>query len=166
MTFITGPIPGGPPGILLSSIVKHPFSDPHKQDTFKLVITGKSVLNGQALFEIINYAGHSIYKETFGAGYLAEKGSFTDPEAKEAYIRERVRGFFHERNFIIPAVRQNDNSSISHFNKQDVEDLRADRSAIGFSYHISDKRYYRIAWSKKQKMVVIYQTAAELYIKD
>ena len=60
--------------LLLRNSTTHLFSDPFKKDTFKIHLSGSSILSGFVRFEIINYQGKEIYSEHFESIYLLGYG--------------------------------------------------------------------------------------------
>src|SRR4051812_21823299 len=72
-TTFTGLTPAPQSRVLLSNTIKHPFSDPTRSDTFKLTIRGNSLLKAEAILEILDQGGKSLYRETFPADLLVDE---------------------------------------------------------------------------------------------
>jgi len=146
--------------VLCAQSVTHAFSQKNKKDEFRITITGDSIHTATARLDIINYKNQKIYTESFPAAQLLNyeiSSSATDNE-KDAFIRKRVKEFFHEENFKYPAVHTDDKFDSDYSNKKYWEAIKADRSAIGFYYLLGEEDGRSIAWSKKLKKVVLYFT--------
>jgi hypothetical protein len=67
-----------------------------------------------------------------------------------------LREFFGEKNFLAPAIKENENFDSDYSDKNIWFDIREDRTATGFSYSIGEEDSRKIAFSKKLKKVVLY----------
>ncbi len=144
--------------LLISSSIQHSFSDLTKKDTFKLNVTGESILKGNFTFEIIDFSGKSILKETFPTSDLLGFGieENTTDKQKEEYIKKRIKDFFKEDNFISPAIKTSETFEEEYSDKDIWTDIKSDKTAIGFTYLIGEEDNRSIAYSKKKKKVVMY----------
>jgi hypothetical protein len=140
---------------LLSNITPHLFSSNSKKDTFKLILTGDSICTATAIFSIISYTGKRIYADTFYSTELFFiEDSVLAPSQQEAGIRERVKTFFEDSAFSTPAINPGEEA-----NTEDPllwEEIKSDKTAIGFNYHYGEEDDQCIAYSKKQHRVLIY----------
>jgi hypothetical protein len=80
----------------------------------------------------------------------------TSEKAREQYIRHRIKDFFSEEHFSNPAIKADEAYNEDYAKKADWEDIKTDRTAIGFDYLIGEEAGRHIAYSKKQKKVVLY----------
>lgn len=158
MCLLTISMPATAQLILASSTVRHVFSDPVTKDVFRLTLTGRSLMKSQAIFEITNSRGASIYYKKFEGALLLDMVENEDISLiqKEDYIRKRVRNFFDEKNFLKPAIKVKDKTDSDYSNMEIWNEIRDNRNAIGFSYLLSYENHRKIAWSNKLKKTVIY----------
>lgn len=143
--------------ILFSRSVQHIFSDTSKQDTFRLTLTGGTVLNGEARFDIIDFNGQPLYTETFPAVYLL---GFADdqndtPKQKENFIINRANTFFDEGNFSKPAIRASELFDADYSDKFNWVTIKAEPDAIAFNFLIGEENHRKIAYSRKYKKVLL-----------
>jgi len=81
--------------ILLQSSALKPFSIPGTNDFAYLTLSGKTILESKATFQVVNGKGKEVYCTTFSAQELIQPEYKTANSAlKEAHIREVVDGFF------------------------------------------------------------------------
>jgi hypothetical protein len=143
--------------VLLSTTKEHLFSDSLKKDTFKLVLKGDSLHKSVALFSIISFKGERIYADTFAgtafAAYTDEDTVFPVAQVEKT-IKEGVKSFFTDSLFTTPRIAA-DEKSISGSDSTNWEDIKTDKTAIGFQY-TNDEVEVRIAYSKKQQKVLDY----------
>jgi hypothetical protein len=144
--------------IVLSRSVRQPFSEVHKEDLFRLTITGKAIVSGEVSFEIINSNGRILYAETFPAQYLLGYADDAEdkPQQKESSIRKRVAEFFNSGNFTRPAIRTGEPFDADYSDKNTWENIKSNRSAIGFYYLLGEENGRRIAYCKKLKQVLVF----------
>jgi hypothetical protein len=138
---------------------KHAFSDPARLDSFVVTVTGDSLLEANVRLEIFDYAGRSIYLDTFSSGYLLGYGvDYNNTQAeKEDYIRKRVEGFFDTDSFIFPAIASTDPLDGEHTeNKKFWTELKANPQAIGFYYLLGKEDGRYIAYSKSLRKALLY----------
>lgn len=136
----------------------HPFSSADKPDTFQIAIRGESIITGQVYFQITNPAGQRIYAVDFPATYLLDYGfseSIT-PQKEEQYIKQRIDAYFKPANFSQPAIPAGNSFEADYSDKSIWQAIKADPSAIGFSYLIGKEDGRQIAYSKTLKKVVLY----------
>ncbi len=152
--------------ILLINIVQHPFSDAAHPDMFKLTLTGDSIINGKALFQILNYKNKVLFTDSFAAKGLLHDGSGAAPGAtqREDTIVKEIRKMFADAHFgnAVRLVEKSD-SGFSHKDlnpakNEQWNDIISDTSAIGFMYAYRYKGICAIAYSKKKQKVVTYFT--------
>lgn len=146
--------------ILASSTTRHAFSSRVTKDVFKLTLTGKTLLESNATFDIINFKGVRIYHETFDGSLLLnelEVDAYNlNLKQQEDYIRKRVKEFFHEKNFLKPAIKLMDMTDNDYSDMDIWNGIRINRKAIGFSYLLSYENNRKIAWSENLKRTVVY----------
>jgi len=147
--------------VLLSNTYLHTFSDLSKKDLFKLTLTGKTILKGKVLFEIITRDHRVIHSETFPAtdlyGDLDE--DFSTPKQRIDTVKARFKAFFNPANFKTPAIAKSEVYSKfndDNYDKVTFYDIKSNPVSIGFLYCHGYEGTYGIAWSKKQKKVVQY----------
>lgn len=141
--------------LLLSEIKLHVFSDAVKKDTFKLQLTGKTILGSKGVFEITNFNGKKTYSVQFEAeDLLGDMADVLNPKQKEDTIQARFKRFFSEDSFNKPALGSSEPLDTDYITKEDYEDIKSDTSAIGFTYAMYYESVAEIAWSKKRKKVV------------
>jgi len=81
--------------ILLQSSALKPFSKPGTNDFVYLTLSGKTILESKATYQVVSVKGKEVYCATFSAKELIQPGYKTANSAlKEAHIREVVDGFF------------------------------------------------------------------------
>lgn len=145
--------------ILLEQRKFHFFSNTEKEDEFHIYLTGETIYKGTITFQITNHKEKLILKEKFSAqlliGYefIGDQKSLKD---KEDFIIQRVMEFFKEENFIYPAISSKDIFDEDYSDKKIWEDIKSDKTAIGFNYLIGEEDGRRIAFSKKKGKVVMY----------
>ena len=147
---------------LISKTKTHCFSNPIKEDTFKVSIRGKDFLSGIVTFEIINWQGKLIYSDTFsGLSFIYYTPSvITLKSEEEKYVKDHsitlINLFFHEKAFEAPAIKDSDGYKDDFSDKDIWLDIKSDPTAIGFSYSRNEEDHIFIAYSKRMKKVVIY----------
>ncbi|NOS93263.1 MAG: hypothetical protein HOP30_15190 [Cyclobacteriaceae bacterium] len=143
--------------VLYSNHLAHEFSDHLEKDSFKISITGKTILTGQVKFEIKSANGEILLNETFPSYYLLGDSEYVErtDQQKEEWIKKRVDEFFNEDNFHQPAIT-NPKFDEDYSNKDIWEEIAVDKTAIGFFYLVGEEDGRQIAYSKKQKKVVMY----------
>ncbi len=145
--------------VLLKNEVKHLFSDTLAADLFQIFLKGDSLISSTVAFNIISSKGDTLHHETFPAAYLIGYELISDSATlaqKEAVIKRRISKFFDEKNFLTPAIKPDQKFNPEYIEKSVWEDLKSDESAIGFYYLVGEEDGRRIAYSKKQKKVVLY----------
>ncbi len=143
---------------LCKNVVIHKFSSIDQVDTFKIYILGDSLLKSTVYFEIINSFGEKIYSQKFESYLLLnyDISSETTYVAKEMFIKDRIANFFSEDKFTFPAIGDKETFDSNYSSKLIWDDIRSDNKAIGFHYLIGEEDGRSIAYSKKQKKVVLY----------
>ena len=143
-----------------TSSIKHLFSDSLKKDTFKITLSGDSLLASQVTFEIIDSKGIDIYIDTFPAIYLLGFASDVSDTRlkKEIYITNRIKEFFSPDNFLLPAIKKEGemDPEYSQIEKAIWNEIKSDPNKVGFYYLQGEEDGRRIAYSKKLQKVVIY----------
>lgn len=88
--------------ILLENATKKPFSRPQKKDNVSLMIIGKSILRGTAIFKVTDQEGNEIHCESFPAKNLIEpEYKIANSTLQEAHIREMVKTYFSDNTAFI-----------------------------------------------------------------
>ena len=136
----------------------HKFSDISKHDMFSLTLSGESILKGQILFKIVNSDNQIIYKKTFPAYDLLwdQADVITSVKLKEDTIVHRMKMFFAKINFSEPAIKLIPNFDPDSSEKGIWQDIKQDKTAIGFIYTHGYEGTYAIAYSKRSKKTVLY----------
>lgn len=149
--------------IHLKNVCVHAFSDIIKKDTFKIDLSGKTILDGNVVFQILDFKGKKIYKQSFTG--LDMLGELTDAELtvkqKEDTIREKITNFFKEDRFVKPAIARAEtfDDAYSSPNKSDEKEwnsVKADRNTIGFMYSFGYEGMYGITYSRTTHKVFLY----------
>jgi hypothetical protein len=144
--------------VLYKSEALHYFSSTVDKDTFKIIITGQAIKDGQFKFQIITKDGQIILEESYETTMLLDYGlkdKPTDMEITE-YIKSRIDNFFIEDNFHQPAISKTDTFDEDYSEKEIWDDIIADQTSIGFYYLIGEEAGQQIAFSKKLGKVVSY----------
>ncbi|TSJ42521.1 hypothetical protein [Fluviicola chungangensis] len=146
---------------LIENKVLHAFSDPKKQDEFQLVITGESLLKGKAVLTITSSEGKDLLKETFDANFLLGydfTGDIHSKKETDAFITKRVKEFFSEDRFTVPAIEENDvfEDQSYYIDKATWEEIKSNRQAIGFYYLLGSEDGRHVAFSKQKGKAVMY----------
>jgi hypothetical protein len=82
--------------VLYKSETLHYFSSTTDKDSFKIIVTGQSIKDGQFRFQITTEDGRVILDESYEARMLLDyglKANPTDNETEE-YIKTRIDNFF------------------------------------------------------------------------
>lgn len=139
----------------------HEFSKPGKKDLFSISLTGKTILDGDVVFKIVAYNNKTIYEDKFKANFLVGNGppeSYAKPmtvKQQEDYIIKRMNEFFAEKNFKKPAITM-ETLDTYNISKAIWDDIKADKSSIGFIYTIGKENTKHIAYHKKSGKAVMY----------
>lgn len=144
--------------ILYKKETLHHFSSATDKDSFKIVVTGKSLKSAHFRFQITTNDGRVILDESYETTMLLDYGlkdKPTDSETEE-YIKARIDKFFNEGNFHQPAIASNDSFDADYSRKEIWDDIIADQTAVGFYYLIGEEDGRHIAYSKKFGEVVLY----------
>jgi len=144
--------------VLYKNEALHYFSSTVDKDTFKIIITGQSIKDGQFKFQIIQKDGQLILDESYETTMLLDYGLKDKPTDKEIeeYIKTRIDKFFNEDNFHQPAISKTDSFDEDYSEKEIWDDIIADQTSIGFYYLIGEEAGQQIAFSKKLRKVVSY----------
>ncbi len=145
--------------VLLAYSTEHYFSNSKTKDLFKLTLTGDSILSGRIVFEIFTKNKNKIFVDSFSGYDMVD--DMKDPKftlkQKEDTIKKAISLFFNDVNFMRPAATDADTVFMEEFGEgESYEDIKADTSAVGFSYAFGVENLYYIAYSKKEKKVVTY----------
>lgn len=156
-------------------IRKHAFSNPDKEDTFKIQYHCNN-LEDSMLFEIVSFSGETIYSRKFSGTAFYDYGRpwymyITDPErgadfdpdklgkhvsdslhqADLGYIKERMNAFFSDESFM---KNPGKNLHKDHLNISDFKGIQDDPTAVGFSYKLFEGGGFEmLAYSKKLRAV-------------
>lgn len=145
--------------LIIENRITHEFSQLEKKDVFSICIKGKSFSDGNVIFTITSFNGVEILKEEFPSNYLMNDGFIGNQDSikdREDYIKKRIIEFFNEDNFYYPAIKTTENFDKGQSDKDIWEDIKSDKSAVGFSYLIGEEDGRKIAFSKKNGKVVSY----------
>ncbi len=145
--------------VLVESRVEHEFSKMGKKDEFYICIRGSSIADGSVFFTIVRYDKTTILTEEFPSYLLMNYGFIGDinsVQEREKYICSRIERFFEEKNFLFPAISNEEYYNEDYSDKEIWDEIQADKTAIGFSYLIGEGDGRRIAFSKKKRKVVLY----------
>lgn len=133
------------------------FSSSIKKDTFKITVTGQSIVTGQFRFQIINNAGQNLLDEVYPTSALIGYGFVkTDSTDTASYMTNVIDGYFGDNNFYKPAIANEDKYLKDYSEKGIWDEIKSDKDAIGFRYVIGKRDGRQIAFSKKQEKVVLY----------
>lgn len=136
--------------------VKHAFSDPVQKDNFKITLTGKTILDANVVFNITSYKGVKIYEDKFESNFLVGYSDTTlTKQEQEKRIIDRFNNFFNEKYFYIPAIT-NQTLDTYIISQQAWNDIKNDKSSIGFAYTIGKENTKFIAYHKKSGKAVMY----------
>jgi hypothetical protein len=142
--------------ILLSNTYLHAFSDEVKKDTFKLILTGTSILQGKLTFRIINFENKEIYTDKFNAIDLLTDLEDVTPTKQQKLDTFKTRfNHFFDHAFPVPAINPRQPLDSDYVDIKIQRDIQSDTSAIGFVYAYGYEGVYEIAWSKRKKRVVL-----------
>ena len=145
--------------VLTSNVAQHTFSDTYKKDTFKLTLSGSSILDGNLTFKIVDFNNAIIFSDTFPSSDLLNDQAdvIPTPKQKEDSILKRVRDFFNEKRFVQPAITSTDPYDEEiNCGRETWENLIADATSIGFIYSHGYESSFGIVYSKRDKRVVQY----------
>jgi hypothetical protein len=146
---------------LFSVSSKHKFSSPENTDIFKLSLTGSSILEGKITFEISDINNQTIFSNNFSATDLLYDGGdvIKERKAKEDTIVARIKRFFENENFISPAIDNSEEFDSDNSTKEIWEDIKSDKSSVGFMYSYGYEGTYQIAYSKKKRKILTYSSS-------
>jgi hypothetical protein len=144
--------------VLYKSETLHYFSSTVDKDSFKIVVAGQSIKDGEFRFQIVTTDRQTILDESYPTTMLLGYGIKDNPTDKEIedYIKTRIDNFFAEKNFHQPAISKDDTFDEDYGKKEIWDDIIADQTSIGFYYLIGEEDGRHIAFSKKLKKVVLY----------
>lgn len=146
---------------LIENKIMHAFSNPSKKDEFRIVIKGKSLLNGKVILTITSSEGKNLVTEEFDANYLLGydfTGNINSKKETDAFIQKRIREFFSEDRFSTPAIEDDitfEDQSY-YIDKETWEEIKADKQSIGFYYLLGAEDGRHIAFSRKKGKVVMF----------
>lgn len=153
---VPGTIMAPPSSVLLQQTEKRLFSDSSQHDFFSLTVTGDSLLNASAEFEITSASGKKLYAEVFRvADMLQYADHMVNATQQEAYLRDRIKNFFKAELFQAPATAAL-SWDADYTPQADWQDIQSDTNVIGYEFVIHEEWARRIAYSKKRKKVVVY----------
>lgn len=143
--------------ILFKTSFAHEFSDNAQKDSFNIYITGKTIHYGLVRFNIKNATGQIIYSESFPTSNIWDVEMHNSPkEETEKYILNFINKYFNEKNFFSPAIGQGESFMDDYSDKKIWDELKGDKSAIGFSCSSGYEDGRKIAYLKSLKRAVIY----------
>jgi hypothetical protein len=142
---------------LFTAYYKHPFSNTITRDSFSLILSGKSILEGMLTFNIYDTSGKQIHRELFYAFDLLFDEGDVIPQNKHAdTIIARMKVFFTKERFLQPAIELIPQYNEDQSDKENWDDINSDKAAIGFTYNYGYEGTYGIAYSKKKQKAVVY----------
>ena len=129
----------------------HYFSSTADKDTFKIIVTGQSIKDGQFKFQIVTKDRHIILDESYETNMLLGYGVKSDPTHNELeeYIKTRIDKFFSEDNFHQPAIASNDTFDEDYTKKEIWDDIISDQTSVGFHYLIGEGRRTKYCFFKE-----------------
>ena len=150
---------------LLTARSRHRFSSAASPDVFSLVLRGSSVLSGEATLTVTNASGEVIFREVLSSPDLEAamvyemKGPTATQAEREAYVRQRIREFFAEKNFHRPAVPKAATypaaaEAPAGLDQAAWQDLQRRPEAVSFHYLVGKEDRRAITWSPLRKQVV------------
>jgi len=144
--------------VLYKNEVIQYFSSTADKDTFKIIVTGQSIKDGQFRFQIITKDGEIILDENYETTMLLDYGLKPNPTDKETeeYIKTRIDNFFTDDKFHQPAISKFDTFDEDYSKKEIWDDIISDQNSIGFYYLIGEEDGRHIAFSKRLRKVVLY----------
>lgn len=146
--------------VLLENRVQHEFSNLDKKDEFYVCLVGESILDATVVFTITNSDGVEIFREEFPSvsliGYDLPGGIDASTRDQQNFIKYRVRHFFDEKNFFIPAIKSDQEFDEDYSDKEIWNEIKSDQKTRGFYYSIGEEDGRKIAYSKRLKKVVQY----------
>ncbi len=116
---------------LYGSSVVRPFSSLSRQDTFRVVVNGESLLTGEAYMQIVSYSGKIVYSTTFPVRALLNHHQQINPKRDEKEVKKQIDEFFAPKHFI-----------------------QEDSGVISYSYLSQQDSLTRIAYSPDLRKVV------------
>lgn len=142
-----------------------PFTDTLKQDTFKIVLKGKSSKDMSLFFTITNFNGEKIYEKEMKAADLLKSflasAELKKEDDKIKFLQDEVNDFFEEDHFLVPAVMPDEQPDENVPDKAFYEELK--QSGLnGFDYSTGKDDKVYIAWSAKEKKVKVYYNCCQL----
>ncbi|MCS3735648.1 hypothetical protein [Mucilaginibacter dorajii] len=138
------------------------FSDTVFKDHFSIALYGESISKGGIIIAIHDHNNKQIYKEESWSTDLLGDSELSNNKQIEDSIKVRMAHFFDKSNFFKPAIAKDEKIEDSFddpdaTDKQNWADIKADPTAISFSYNIGYETTLGIAFSKKtNKMVTIF----------
>jgi hypothetical protein len=135
----------------------HEFSDNDTKDSFNVYLIGKTILWGRIKFEIKTASGQVIYSESFKASNIWDVTmNDSTVKAREKYVLSFIKDSFNEKGFFSPAIKPTDPFVEDYSNKEVWDELKADKTAIGFIFSTGYEDGRKIAYIKSLKRAVIY----------
>jgi hypothetical protein len=144
--------------------MEHAFSSPLVNDKFELTLWGENIFDGIITFKISDSNKNYLYFEQFTVGELME---FGPPETDLAYERSSddstfiilmMKQFFDERNFWYPAIADSSQMKDNYSDFETWNIIWQENAPIGFHYLLGAEDGRAIAYSIRQKKVIVYFT--------
>lgn len=144
---------------LLRYSCRHVFSDPAEKDSLVLTLYGKHIENANFVFEIWNSRGKKLFRQVFNSYDMLIDLSDEPVARKQDSVKSYAARFFDQSNFHTPAIDtsekfDDDYSNPIESDRKDWKQVKADKSAVGFTYNYGYEGTTAIAWSKSAKKVV------------
>lgn len=152
--------------LIFKNEIQHKFSDDTNPDNFSLTLTGDSIISGKIFFQISNKKNNILYRDSFAASDLLYDPYETIPTVKmrEDTILTRFKRFFRNNNFIKPSNSIGKSFGVTNseeLNQSEPEvwnEITSDSTSVGFLYSYGYEGSTAIAYSKRQKKIVVYFT--------
>ena len=137
------------------------FSTPGKKDHFLLTMTGDSVMTAWVHFKIFDPTGEEIYTVDFESWLLVDYGLMAARDAdstmtEERYVQTRLDSFFTESKFSQPAIGSEERFFPEMSDRIIWEEIKSLPESVGFFYLLGVEDGRSLAWSPRQKEVVMY----------
>jgi hypothetical protein len=120
--------------------VLHAFSDPAKKDQFHVRIAGDKYYSANVILDIYRDDGTKIYSDSFPFTDMLSiafegDGHYATEIQKEEFMKKHIHGFFNEKYFSSPAVKNPDDYAQEFRVPGVFEAISGDTAAISFYYN-------------------------------
>ena len=143
--------------VLYKKSFTHKFSSTVTVDSFNIYLIGKTIPWGLLKLEIKNANGEIIYSETSKTSNIWDVEMYTaKKEVKEKYVLSFIDKSFNKENFFSPVIKPSDTFNEYYSDKKIWDELKADKTVIGFSYSMGYENGRQVAFVKSLKKAVRY----------